>query len=91
MINTEPIYVDFNSRDEDDGVWLSSTKVLEEIKKNNIDLKEGNLIWLTDGELEIIGKLTYRIDRWVAVPDIKKFVFVDEKASYHYKNWTHGK
>jgi len=53
------IYADFNNVDEEGCIRLNSTKTLEDIESQNIKLKSGLKVKLTDGELEVEGRLQY--------------------------------
>ena len=68
-VNKTPLLVDFNSRDKDGAVWLSGFGIVKQIAEMGLTLSEGDILWVTDGELEIKGPVTYRIDRWVVIPD----------------------
>ena len=52
----------------------------------DFDLKEGQILWLTDGDVEVMGKATFRDGLWVVIPDEKGFNNVDENAPYHIKS-----
>lgn len=80
-INTKPIFVDFNNLDESGAVRLNTKGTLEDIKNQNIVLSEKQIIWVSDGEIEMVGSVTTRDGIWVAVPDKNGFKHVNRKNS----------
>ncbi len=82
-INKTPIFADFNSRDEDDAVWLNTNGTVRDLQEMNLKLAEGQTIWVTDGEIEMVGTVTFREGMWVAIPDAEGMKYVDENAPYH--------
>lgn len=87
----EPIYADFNNRDEDDAVRIFPPHRTVADEELDIQLTEGKPMWLSDGEVEVRGVLTFRDGIWVVIPNEDGFRYVDEKASYHNKNQTGNK
>jgi len=85
-INKTPIFADFNSRDEDDAVWLNANGTVQDLQEMGLNLTEGQTIWITDGEIEMMGTVTFRDDMWVAIPDEEGMKYVNEDAPYHIKN-----
>lgn len=67
-INSEPIDVDFNNMDEEGGVRLTTKDSIESIGRLGIKLQEGQLVWISDTELEYLGVVIWRRDCWIVVP-----------------------
>jgi len=67
-VNTTPIDVDYNNMDEEGGVKLTTESSVESIKKLGINLKEGQLVLISDSELEYLGVVILRRDCLVVVP-----------------------
>lgn len=72
-INDKPIDVDFNNLEKDNAVRLHLPVTIESLKENKIQLKEGLILWVTDGETEMLGTVTLRNGIWVAIPDKNGF------------------
>jgi ribosomal protein L32 len=85
--NNWPIYADFNAMDEDGAIRLFSPHpTMDSRKKIVIPENKGRRIWISDGEVETIGKLNFRNGIWVAVPVRDTLKEIDEKATYSKKN-----
>ncbi len=81
-----PIYADFNAQDEDGSIRLFSPHPTLDLRKYiDIPKIEGEKIWISDGEIEMIGTLTLRDGIWVAVPGKEGVKYVDESSSYYVK------
>lgn len=78
----EPIFVDFGNAEEDGAIRLITNGTLADLERMNISLKEGQGVWLTDGDVEINGEIEFRVGMWVAVP-VSKFTEVDSTAPHH--------
>lgn len=63
------IYADFNNVDEEGCIRLNSTKTTDDIESQNIKLKQGLKVKLTNEELEVEGRLQYSKteDIWTAL------------------------
>ncbi len=68
-INSTPFLVDFNSSDEDNAVWLPLPCKTIDYKKVDYIPEEGQILWVSDGDIEFQGKVTFRVDRWVVIPN----------------------
>ena len=79
----EPIRADFNSRDEDDAVRIFPPLATLTGKPIDSELLEGDVLWISDGEIEMHGKVTYRDGIWVVIPDINGFGDLDENSPFH--------
>jgi len=66
--NTSPIDVDYNHMDEEGGILLDTAGAVASIKKLALALEEGQLMWISDLELDYIAVIIKRRDAWVAVP-----------------------
>lgn len=66
-INNSPIYVDYNSVDKNGAVVLTTNTSIKDSTGNEISLSDGQLIWVSDTELEYLGVVTKRDDEWIAV------------------------
>ncbi len=86
ILNKEPISVDFNNCGEDGEVRLTTQGTLNDMRRLNLTLVEGQRIWITDGEIEETGIVTFRHGIWVVISDKGSLKDVDEKAPYHNKN-----
>lgn len=82
-INLEPIWVDFGNRDEDGAVRLFFPLQSVSHKEIYLELAEGQIVWVTDGEIEMIGSVTFRDGIWVAIPDDKGLLELDKNSPYH--------
>lgn len=67
--NKKPISVDFNNADIDGAIRLTTSATLEAINEQNLNLVEGEKIWITDGEIEEIGTLALREGAWVSISE----------------------
>lgn len=67
-INESPIIVDYNHTNGESGILLDTRGAIESIKELGITLKEGELVWISDSELDFLAVLMNRRDSWVAVP-----------------------
>lgn len=59
-INQAPVFADFANRDVDGAIRLITEGTLSDIKRLQLSLAEGQHIWLTDNDVEVIGTLTFR-------------------------------
>lgn len=66
-INSAPINVDFNNIDEEGGVRLITKGAIESINNLGIKLEGGQLVWVSDTELEYLGVVSRRRDCWVVI------------------------
>lgn len=62
------IQVDFNSRDEGGRVWLTLPCSLADLNRLGT-LRDGDAVYLTDGEGFVRAKLTKDGEHWLAVAD----------------------
>lgn len=84
-----PIYADFNAQDEDGSIRLFNPHPTMDLRKKiNIPMIEGDKIWISDGELEMIGTIISRDGIWISIPNEEGIKYVNEKASYYIKNIT---
>jgi len=67
-INEFPIDVDYNHVDENGGIILDTRGAIDSIEKLSISLKEGQVVWISDTELDFLAVIIYRNNNWVAVP-----------------------
>jgi len=81
-INREPIFADFGNCDEDGAIRLVTSGSLGDLQRMNISLLAGQLIWLTDYDVEVMGKAAFRNGAWVVIPT-SKFKQVAPEAPYH--------
>jgi hypothetical protein len=84
--NNWPFLADFNNQDVDGavrGFGLFKTMNYKDVLITPIN---GQKIWLSDGDVEMKGTLSFRDGIWVAIPNEEGYKDVDEKASYHNKN-----
>jgi hypothetical protein len=84
--NRMPIFADFANCDEDGAVRLVTSGTLADIERLQLSLFEGQKIWLTDNDVEVIGTLNFRNGMWVAIPDGNGFRNVSPDAPYHINN-----
>lgn len=59
--------VDFGNCDSDGAVRLATQGAVAALASEDIQLREGLEVLLTDGEINAIGKVTIRTGMWVAV------------------------
>lgn len=85
-INKEPIFADFGNADEDGAIRLITNGTLADLVRTNISLAEGQDIWLTDNDVEMIGTVTFRNNIWIAIPNESGFKDVPKDAAYHISN-----
>ena len=85
-INKEPLYADFNNITEDGAVRLNTRGTATDLEKFGIKLSEEQVIWITDGDVEMTGKVTFRNGIWVAISNDEGFKDVDPDSPYHIKN-----
>ncbi len=78
-INTKPIFADFNNQEEDGAVRLDTRGTLHDLDQQNIILKDGDYLWVTDTEIEVRGQVEFRDKIWVLIPDDDGFMEVDIK------------
>ncbi|MCX6785203.1 MAG: hypothetical protein NTV81_04790 [Candidatus Komeilibacteria bacterium] len=85
-INSEPIWVDFCNSDEDGAVRLLLP--IESIKHERLNLNfvEGQVVWVTDGDVEEFGILKFRDGMWVAISLKGTFKDVDKDSPYYIGN-----
>lgn len=83
IANLKPIFVNFESSDEDRAVWLDlplqSAITMQEIE---YQLLEGDKIWITDGDIEVMGIVQYRNGRFVAMI-MSEYMQVPIDKPYH--------
>jgi hypothetical protein len=85
-INQEPIFADFGNADEDGAIRLITDGTKADIERLNLRLAEGQQIWLTDNDVEVVGTLTFRDGMWVATPGANGYKDVAEDAPHHISN-----
>jgi hypothetical protein len=85
-VNSQPIFADFGNSDEDGAVRLVTDGTLADLERLNISLAEGQIIWLTDNDMEMTGTVTFRNGIWVATPNQNGFRQVPLDAPYHINN-----
>jgi hypothetical protein len=85
-VNSQPIFADFGNSDEDGAVRLVTDGTLADLERLNISLGEGQVIWLTDNDVEMIGTVAFRNGIWVAVPNQNGFKQVPLDAPHHINN-----
>ncbi|SRR5258708_6383695 len=86
VINKEPIFADFANSDEDGAIRLVTNGTLADLKRMKLSLSNGQKIWLTDNDVEMVGTIASRDGIWVAIPDFDGFKPVTLDAPYHIKN-----
>ena len=84
-INKKPLEVDFNNTEEDGAVRLHLPSTVKSLEGQNLQLDEGMQVWMTDGDVEVLGKVMRREDIWVALP-CTEYKNVEISASYHVNN-----
>ena len=85
LINKEPIFADFGNSDEGGAIRLVTNESLADLRRMNIVLSEGQLLWLTDYDVEVIGRTTFRNRTWVVLPT-SKFTQVPPEAPHNIGN-----
>lgn len=86
LIIGEPIEADFNAQDTDGAVRLYlPLRLATTGKKIQLALVEQKKMWLTDGEVEVVGTISHRGNFWVVLPS-ESYKDVTEAASYYIKN-----
>ncbi len=85
-INKKPILVDFNNMEEDSSVRIYATYKYFDGNDVDFQFKNGEIILITDGEIEQVGVLEFRDGMWVAVPIKGTLKDVDENSPYHVRN-----
>ncbi len=80
-LNKKPIEVDFNNCDKDGAIRLHLPVTIKTLKEKGVSLEEGMLLSVTDREIEITGKVTFREPFWVVIPDENVFHEVIQGAS----------
>ena len=66
-INDKPIDIDYNNADEEGAIRLNTRGSVRSIEELGIQLHEGQLVWISDGELDYLGIVIWRRDMWVVV------------------------
>lgn len=66
-VNNVPIDVDYNNMDDEGGIRLDNRGAVQSIDDLKITLKEGQLVWISDTELDYLGVIVKRRDCWVVV------------------------
>jgi tetratricopeptide (TPR) repeat protein len=59
-------YVDFNALTESGRIRLDTAGSIEDLAKNPV--RDGDWVWLSDGELRVGGQIEHRDDDWLARP-----------------------
>ena len=85
-INKKPVSADFGNAEENGAIRLVTRGTLSDLERMQINLVEGQRIWLTDNDVEMIGIVARRDDIWVAIPDENGFKNVPREAWYHIDN-----
>jgi hypothetical protein len=85
-INQEPIFADFGNADEDGAIRLITDGTSADVERLGIKFEDGQQIWLTDNDIEVIGTLKFRDGMWVTIPDPEGFKDVPKDAPYHINN-----
>jgi hypothetical protein len=77
------ILADFNSQDEDGAIRMFDN-LWSAIDRSELPIvpKEDMEVLLTDGDVEIRGRLKFRDKIWVAIP-ITEFKNVEKTSEYH--------
>lgn len=87
----EPLYVDFNGDDSDGAYWMWNPP-FNDIRLKKIDFvpKEALKVWVSDGDVEMMGKLSFRDNGehkyWVVIPEKGTTKNVPKDAWYHNDN-----
>jgi len=79
-INREPFFADFGNSDVDGAIRLITNGTLAEIARLGLSLAEGQRVWLTDNDIEVIATISFRDGKWVAIPDANGYKNVPEDA-----------
>jgi hypothetical protein len=82
-INNEPIFADVNNCDQDGAVRLSTRGTLHDLDRLQLKFEEGQVVWISDGEIELLGNVTTRDGQWVAVPIAGSQKAVDKNSPHH--------
>jgi hypothetical protein len=87
----QPLYADFNGLEEDGAVFMGLPPFDDMyLKKTDFVPKEGSKIWVSDGDVEETGTLSFRkrgeYQYWVLVTDKGSIKDVPKDAWYHNDN-----
>ena len=82
----EPLYADFNAADEDGAIRMFPPFKTIKMKNAGIEPEEGLNLWISDGEVELRGKLTLRDGIWVVVPDQDGHGYLDKTSPFYNDN-----
>ena len=86
LIIKATIEADFNAQDVDGAVRLYfPLRLATSGNEIELELQESEKIWLTDGDVEVVGTLMKRGEFWVVLPS-EKYQQVNENAPHHIKN-----
>ncbi len=69
-INDQPLKVDYNNMDDEGAIRLDNRGARDSISELKLDLKEGELVWISDDELDYLGVVIRRREIWCVVPII---------------------
>jgi hypothetical protein len=67
-INSAPIAVDYNHTDAHGGILLDARGSVASIQQLNLVLDEGQIVWISDRDLDYLAVIVHRDESWVAVP-----------------------
>ncbi len=65
--NTKLIFVDFGNADEDGAIRLVTFGTLQDLFEEGIELREGIVLKISDGELIADATVAFREGMWVAL------------------------
>jgi hypothetical protein len=75
------ILADFNNRDEQGRVRLSTAGALKDIAKHKAELREGlEVIPYEERDFEVRAKLVFDLGMWKGVPDMATLRYYDDPA-----------
>ena len=79
-MNYPRIFADFHNADEQGRLRLNCVGTIEDLSRQNIKLKDGQLLTFYDEELEVDGVVQYSEEEnlWVAAIDWKQIKQVEE-------------
>lgn len=75
------ILADFNNKDEQGRVRLSTVGALKDITMHRSELREGmEVILYEENDFEVRAKLIYDLGMWKGIPDMDTLRYYDDKT-----------
>lgn len=73
------IFADFNNKDEQGRVRLSTVGSLKDVAEHKSELREGlEVILYTPDEFEMLGTLVFDLGMWKGIPHLETIRYYDE-------------